>query len=136
MKGTSKSIPNNGPLARAARGGAVAEVHRPTENRRAFKPWRTPQPKYEAWFRERMGGQRCQCPDRSCPRDGQQVHHEEFGADKDGRTLIWLSMYCHQTVRHGERGCKGWTPEQYALACRAVAGQNWIEYETAIGGAA
>ncbi len=140
MKRPSKIIPNNTPLAQAARAGEVVKVHRPTESRGAFKPWSKDQPKYERWFRDLMQSERCQCPDPSCDRIGRQVHHEEFGADKDDRAIMWMALHCHHDVRHKEAGVEcwlvdgvstvlsTWTPEQYRAGCSAVAGSNWLMY--------
>ncbi len=141
MKRTSKILPNNTALARAARAGEVVKVLTPWEDQRKFKPWSRKQPKYERWFRSVMIGERCQCPDPTCTRQGVEVHHELRGANKDDRAIVWMSMHCHHDVRHAETGCdpgdgppdrrpygEAWTPEQYRAGCSAVAGSNWLLY--------
>ncbi len=124
MRRSSKIVPNNGPLAVAARGGEViekAEVPQPLDG---FEPWNSSQPAYDKWFRKRMKGQPCQC---GCHRIGSQVHHEDRGAHKDDRTIVWLSRRCHHDVRH-HHSCSEW----FVLLCRALAGENWRDYGDAL----
>lgn len=123
----TKILPNNSPLAVAARGGEVIEAEAPPQPMKGFEPWSRDQSRYESWFRRTMAGAYCQCSAR-CFRRGEQVHHEEYGADKDGRTLVWLSRHCHHEVRH-HHSC----PEEVVLNCRASAGDNWRAYESTLG---
>ena len=129
-KRLSKILPNNSALAMAARGGIVLnEAAEPPQPVREFEPWNRDQPKYMDWFRQTFGTDRCQCPDPSCRRQGEQAHHELFGCDKDDRTLVWLSLNCH-ALRHAESGTIDGSiagPE-YATHCRAVCGDNWRSY--------
>ena len=126
---------------RSARAGEVVKVLTPWEDQRKFKPWSRKQPKYERWFRLVMIGERCQCPDPTCTREGLEVHHELRGANKDDRAIVWMSMHCHHAVRHGERGFEypsgagegvSWTAEQYRAGCLAVAGSKWLLFLVAL----
>lgn len=129
QKRLRKIVPNNSPMAVAARGGVVLENDvGPPQILREFEPWNTDQPKYLAWFRKTFETDRCQCPDPYCRRRGEQPHHELFGCDKDDRTLVWLSLRCH-AIRHSEKGIDGIEGDWYATHCRAVAGDNWRSYE-------
>lgn len=127
-KRLTKILPNNSALAVAARGGEVLEQQiGPSQALREFEPWSRSQPAYLAWFRTTFETDRCQCPDPTCRRPGEQAHHELFGCDKDDRTLVWLSLHCH-AIRHSEQGIKGIPGPWYATHCRAVAGDNWRSY--------
>ncbi|MCZ6870521.1 MAG: hypothetical protein O7G84_13545 [Gammaproteobacteria bacterium] len=124
----TKILPNNSPLAVAARGGEVLDRQvGPSQAMREFEPWSRDQPAYMAWFRKEFETDRCQCPDLGCGLQGEQAHHEEFGCDKDDRTLVWMSLRCH-AIRHSERGIGGISGAWYATHCRAVAGDNWRSY--------
>lgn len=140
MKGSSKILPNNTPLAVAARGNKVVQMHPPKQKRSDFQPWSRQQPKYKKWLKGKMHGQHCQCPDPSCWRGGAQIHHELRGAHKDDRAICWLSLHCHLTIRHPQvdegKPVGDWSAAQYKAGLRAVAAENWLEYETAMGEAA
>lgn len=124
----SKIVPNNGPLAVAARGGHVLEsMVGPPQQLPAFKPWERSQPAYVAWFRKTMAGEPCQCEGLGCAGLGQERHHESRGANKDDRTLVWLSSHCHHSVRH-HKECT----EDMITTCRAAAGENWLSYCNAL----
>jgi hypothetical protein len=102
------------------------------------------QREYLAWFAEVMAGERCQCPDPQCTRAGTQVHHEPGGTGKDDRSIVWLSLECHDR-RHRERGTRyersalvglpywvEWTPGQYRAALRARAFDNFLRWLEAL----
>lgn len=127
-KRLTKIMPNNSPLAVAARGGEVlSEAAGPPQALREFEPWSTDQPAYLTWFRKEFETDICQCPDPMCGLQGEQAHHELFGCDKDDRTLVWMSLHCH-AIRHSESGVGGISRAWYAISCRATAGDNWRSY--------
>ena len=110
------------------RGGVDHEDVGPPERVKEFCPWSRKQPAYVAWFKKRFAGERCQC---GCGRPGEERHHEKRGAHKDDRTLVWLSSKCHNPTHQGSRHHKDCPPE-LVLECRAAAGENWLDYCSAL----
>lgn len=124
----SKILPNNSAIAVAARDGEVLDTHvEPPQSLLGFRPWNREQPAYVKWLREMLQDSTCQCSDTTCHRPGEQMHHEKRGADKDDRTIVWLSRHCHHDIRH-HHGC----PPEFVLGCRAAAGENWLSYGDAL----